>query len=149
MPLRRKIRNFSRSPTRLSKELKDSIQQEKTVGSKGGVLKLCFATEGQYQLHLQLVRDMKRNKRGLQEWQQQDIFRGDGGDSLVMASREKTAVLNIFFFFPQSLQAKSLPRLMCLTYHLERDFSDMNIYHLSTRPGAKIARMYLHTELQG
>lgn len=62
--MRGKIRNFSRSPTRLSKELKDSIQQVKTVGGKGGVLKLCFATEGQYQLHLQLVRDMKSNKRG-------------------------------------------------------------------------------------
>lgn len=35
-----------------------------TMGSKGGVLKLCLAAEGQYQLHLQLVRDMKSDRRG-------------------------------------------------------------------------------------
>ncbi|KAK4831324.1 hypothetical protein QYF61_016813 [Mycteria americana] len=75
-PLCGKIRNFSRSPTRLSKELKDSIQPVKTVRSKGGVLKLCLAAEGQYRLDLQLVRDMKMAEK------EAEVLGGSGEYSL-------------------------------------------------------------------
>ena len=73
-----KIRNFSRSPTSQGKELKDSVQV-KMVGSTGGVLKLCLAAEEQYWLHLQLVRDMKSNKRGATRMVAAGHFQGQQG----------------------------------------------------------------------